>query len=80
MYRTVLVTSRNGQFAHQETPGLLVPRVLAWAFLCGLGPQAAVDHGAAHGALAMTTPGDNASATLPEVRAVVEGRGAAAIR
>ena len=53
---------------------------LAWASLCGLGPQAAVDHGAAHGALAMTTPGDNASASLAEVRAVVEGQGAAAIR
>ena len=53
---------------------------LVWALLCGLGPQAAVDHGAAHGALAMTTPGDNASASLAEVRAAVEGRGAAAIR
>ena len=53
---------------------------LTWALLCGLGPQAAVDHGAAHGALAMTTPGDNASASLAEVRAAVEGRGAAAIR
>ena len=53
---------------------------LAHAFLCGLGPQAAVDQGTAHGALAMTTPGDNASTTLAEVRAVVEGQGAAAIR
>ena len=53
---------------------------MAWALLNGLGAQAAVDYGAAHGALAMTTPGDNASATLAEVRAAVEGRGAAAVR
>ncbi|WP_309093313.1 sugar kinase [Phenylobacterium sp.] len=53
---------------------------LAWAFLAGMGPQAAVDYGTAHGALAMTTPGDNAMITLAEVEAYVEGRGAAAIR
>ena len=53
---------------------------LAWAFLQGLGPQAAVDYGVAHGALAMTTPGDNAMTSLAEVTAAVEGRGAAAIR
>lgn len=39
----------------------------------------AVDHGAAHGALAMTTPGDSSMASLAEVRAVLEG-GAAARR
>jgi len=53
---------------------------LAWAFLNGLGPQTAVDYGAAHGALAMTTPGDNAMTSLDEVRALVGGRSAAAIR
>jgi 2-dehydro-3-deoxygluconokinase len=53
---------------------------MAWALLNGLGPQAAVDHGAAHGALAMTTPGDNAMTSLDEVRALAGGRGAAAIR
>ena len=53
---------------------------LAWAFLTGLGPQAAVDYGTAHGALAMTTPGDNAMTSLAEVRALVEGKGAAAVR
>ena len=30
---------------------------LVFGFLEGLGPQAAVEYGAAHGALAMTTPG-----------------------
>ena len=53
---------------------------MAWAFLLGLDPQTAVDFGAAHGALAMTTPGDNAMTSLAEVRALAEGRGAAAIR
>ncbi|RZJ33114.1 MAG: sugar kinase, partial [Brevundimonas sp.] len=53
---------------------------LAYAFMQGLGPQAAVDYGVAHGALAMTTPGDNAMTSLAEVKGLVEGRGAAAVR
>lgn len=53
---------------------------LAWAILTGHGPQAVVDHGTALGALAMTTPGDNAAVTLAEVQAVVRGDGAAARR
>jgi len=36
----------------------------------------AVDYGAAHGALAMTTPGDTTMATLAEVEKVVSGGGA----
>jgi 2-dehydro-3-deoxygluconokinase len=35
-----------------------------------------VDCGAAHGALAMTTPGDTTMATLPEVQSVMKGGGA----
>jgi 2-dehydro-3-deoxygluconokinase len=35
--------------------------------------QRAVDYGAAHGALAMTTPGDTSMATLKEVEALVKG-------
>lgn len=53
---------------------------MAYAFLNGLGAQAAVDYGTAHGALAMTTPGDNAMTSFAEVRALAGGRGAAAIR
>jgi 2-dehydro-3-deoxygluconokinase len=53
---------------------------LAWACLNGLGPQAAVDYGTAHGALAMTTPGDNAMTSLAEVQFLVSGGGAAAVR
>ncbi|AGP38598.1 sugar kinase [Sorangium cellulosum] len=40
---------------------------LIYGFLAGKGPQWAVDCGAAHGALAMTTPGDTTMATLDEV-------------
>ena len=38
--------------------------------------QAAVEYGAAHGALAMTTPGDTSMASLGEVEALVRGAGA----
>ena len=38
--------------------------------------QKAVDYGAAHGALAMTTPGDTSMASLREVEAKVNGAGA----
>jgi len=36
-------------------------------------PQKAVDFGAAHGALAMTTPGDTSMATLAEVERLIKG-------
>ena len=40
---------------------------LIYGFLSGKEPQWSVDCGAAHGALAMTTPGDTTMATLDEV-------------
>ncbi len=43
-------------------------------------PQIAVEYGAAHGALAMTTPGDTSMATKEEVQRLVEGAGARVIR
>ena len=43
-------------------------------------PQRAVDYGAAHGALAMTTPGDTSMATLAEVEKLVSGGGARVVR
>jgi len=49
---------------------------LTYGFLTGRGPQAAVDYGAAHGALAMTTPGDTSMASLAEVEQVMRGAGA----
>jgi 2-dehydro-3-deoxygluconokinase len=39
-------------------------------------PQKAVDYGAAHGALAMTTPGDTSMASREEVEKLVRGGGA----
>ena len=39
-------------------------------------PQRAVEYGAAHGALAMTTPGDTTMASLAEVEKIVAGAGA----
>jgi 2-dehydro-3-deoxygluconokinase len=39
-------------------------------------PQLAVDYGAAHGALAMTTPGDTSMASKEEVEKLVKGGGA----
>jgi 2-dehydro-3-deoxygluconokinase len=50
------------------------------ALLQGLGPQAAVEYGAAHGALAMTTPGDASMASLGEVEALVRGASGKVIR
>lgn len=43
-------------------------------------PQKAVEYGAAHGALAMTTPGDTSMATLAEVEKIVAGGGARVVR
>ena len=53
---------------------------LIYGFLTGRGPQWAVDCGAAHGALAMTTPGDTSMATLPEVERVMRGGAARVTR
>ena len=53
---------------------------LAWALMDGRDLQAAVDWGAAHGALAMTTPGDGSMASRAEVEALLMGAGARTIR
>lgn len=53
---------------------------LIYGFLTGKGPQLAVEYGAAHGALAMTTPGDTSMATLAEVEKVMKGGGARVAR
>src|SRR5437660_9160382 len=46
---------------------------LIYGFLKFNDPQMAVEYGAAHGALAMTTPGDTSMASLKEVDALVKG-------
>ncbi|RKX43312.1 MAG: sugar kinase, partial [Verrucomicrobia bacterium] len=52
----------------------------ASGFIYGLmeldSPQQAIEYGAAHGALAMTTPGDTTMASLAEVEKIVAGAGA----
>ena len=47
---------------------------LIYGFLAGKGPQWAVECGAAHGALAMTTPGDTSMATMAEVQQAMTSR------
>ena len=49
---------------------------LIYGFLSGKDPQWCVDCGAAHGALAMTTPGDTSMATLAEVLGLMKGQSA----
>ena len=49
---------------------------LIYALLQATDLSQAVEYGAAHGALAMTTPGDTTMASLAEVEALVRGAGA----
>jgi 2-dehydro-3-deoxygluconokinase len=53
---------------------------LIYGLMAGRGPQWAVECGAAHGALAMTTPGDTTMATLAEVERVMRGGSARVAR
>jgi len=53
---------------------------LAFGFLEFNDPQQAVEYGAAHGALASTTPGDTSMATRKEVEKVMSGGGARVVR
>lgn len=74
----------DGEF-HQATPRPdleILDRVgggdsfasgLIYGYLTGRGAAWAVECGAAHGALAMTTPGDTSMATLAEVERVMKG-------
>ena len=49
---------------------------LIYGLMEGKDPEDAVNYGAAHGALAMTTPGDTTTASLAEVEKVIAGGGA----
>jgi 2-dehydro-3-deoxygluconokinase len=53
---------------------------LVFGFLAFNDPQKAVDYGAAHGALASTTPGDTSMATRREVEKQIAGGGARVVR
>jgi 2-dehydro-3-deoxygluconokinase len=77
-----------GEGFHEATPRLgleILDRVgggdsFASGLIYGLmelgDPARAVEFGAAHGALAMTTPGDTSTATLAEVTRLASGGGA----
>lgn len=49
---------------------------LIYGLMEGKSPQEAVEYGAAHGALAMTTPGDTTTASLAEVERVIKSKSA----
>lgn len=49
---------------------------LVYGLITTQDPEKAVNYGAAHGALAMTTPGDTSMATVDEVEALMGGAGA----
>jgi 2-dehydro-3-deoxygluconokinase len=49
---------------------------LIYGLMTTCDPQQAVEYGAAHGALAMTTPGDTTMARLAEVEKIIAGGGA----
>lgn len=53
---------------------------LAYGFLETGDPAKAVNYGAAHGALAMTTPGDTSMVTVGEVEKIMGGGGARVVR
>ncbi len=53
---------------------------LIYGFLSANDPQKAVEYGAAHGALAQTTPGDTSMVTVKEVEKVMGGGGARVVR
>jgi 2-dehydro-3-deoxygluconokinase len=77
----------DGQFHHAiGRPGLeILDRIgggdgfasgLIYALLNRMAPSVAVEYGAAHGALTMTTAGDTSMATLAEVESLVANDGA----
>ena len=53
---------------------------LIYGFLTGQNADKAVNYGAAHGALAMTTPGDTSMVTVSDVEKVMSGGGARVVR
>ena len=53
---------------------------MIWGFLEGLDPAEAVEIGAAHGALTMSTPGDTSMMTREEVLKAVTAQGARVVR
>jgi 2-dehydro-3-deoxygluconokinase len=69
-------TRRNLEIYDRVGGGDSFASGLIYGLLTGHGPQWAVECGAAHGALAMTTPGDTSMASLDEVVRLMEGKAA----
>ena len=59
---------------------LVLVGVGVYGLLTGADLAQAVELGAAHGALAMTTPGDTSMVRVEEVEAAMKGKGARVIR
>ena len=71
--RTLHVPQRPIEILDRVGGGDSFASGLIYGFLAGKDAEWAVQCGVAHGALAMTTPGDTSMATLPEVEAVMRG-------
>ena len=74
--KTVHVPQRDVEIFDRVGGGDSFASGLVYGFLAGKGFEWAVRCGAAHGALAMTTPGDTSMATLAEVERAMKGGGA----
>jgi len=82
--------TRDGYHAGPSFPGLeILDRVgggdsfasgFFYGLLAGADVETALAYGVAHGALAMTTPGDTSMATLPEVEQLARGGSARVLR
>jgi 2-dehydro-3-deoxygluconokinase len=74
-------TQRNGlEVLDRVGSGDSFAAGMIYGILSGESPQWAVECGAAHGALAMTTPGDTSMATLEEVQNLMKGLSARIVR
>ena len=69
----VLVPQRDIEILDRVGGGDSFASGLIYGFLSGHDAQYAVACGVAHGALAMTTPGDTSTASLKEVERVMKG-------
>ena len=78
--KSSLVTRENLEIYDRVGGGDSFASGLIYGFLSGKTPEECVNYGAAHGALAMTTPGDTTMATLEEVEKVMKGGSARVAR
>ena len=78
--RTAAIAQDCGAIVLSEPYNVGIGAAVQTGFIYGLmttgDPQRAVDYGAAHGALAMTTPGDTSMTSKEEVEKLMKGGGA----